>query len=165
MNIGVKLNWNAEGIDEAIVRLLNLRLDLKQKADEICNRLASIGAVQASLGYARAFYSGDGGYDISVEPINNGYAVKADGEIVLFLEFGAGVTMGYGHPQADEFGMGPGTYPGQTHAFDPNGWWFTGSGGSEHTFGNPPTMAMYNASKDIQKEVERVCREVLSRSD
>lgn len=157
--MNLNLHVDASGVDNAVAALLNLRIGLQQKADVICERLASIGAVRASLGMARAFYTGNGSYDISVEPIPNGYAVMASGETVLFLEFGAGVTYGYGHPQAGEFGMGPGTYPGQKHAMDPNGWW-TPDG--EHTYGNPPTMAMWNAAQDIKSEVERVCREVLS---
>lgn len=156
MKIRVKVDQAA--LNRTVGRLEEYNSDLKEKANEICQRLASIGAVHASLGFSRAFYNGESNFDISVEPIENGYAVIAGGDTVLFLEFGAGVTMGYGHPQAGEFGMGPGTYPGKGHWDQPYGWWIPGG---EHTYGNPPTMAMYNAAKEIEKEVERVAREVL----
>ena len=156
MKIRVKVDQAA--LNRTVGRLEEYNSDLKEKANEICQRLASIGAVHASLGFSRAFYNGESNFDISVEPIENGDAVIAGGDTVLFLEFGAGVTMGYGHPQAGEFGMGPGTYPGKGHWDQPYGWWIPGG---EHTYGNPPTMAMYNAAKEIEKEVERVAREVL----
>lgn len=117
-----------------------------------------MGATIASIGFSRAFYTGDVDLDIEVEDRgNNTYAVVASGETVLFLEFGSGVTMGYGHP--DPMGYGPGTYPGKGHWDSPHGWWLpTG----EHTYGNPPTAAMYNAAQDIKSQVEAVAREVFA---
>jgi len=156
MNIKITIDQSA--IDKATRQLEEYTENLREKANQICERLATYGAVQASLGFSRAFYTGQSNFDISVEPIDNGYAIIAGGETVLFLEFGAGVSMGYGHPQAGEFGMGPGTYPGKGHWDQPYGWWIPGG---EHTYGNPPTMAMYNTSKEIEQEVERVAREVL----
>lgn len=131
----------------------------REKANQICERLATIGAVSASLGFSSGIYIGANDVNITVKPEGNGFSVLANGTSVLFLEFGAGVTMGYGHPQAGEFGFGPGTYPGKGHWDDPNGWYLPDG---RHSYGNPPNMAMYNASKLIQEEVERVCREVLS---
>lgn len=156
--MSIRVSVDQASLNNAIGQLTEYSRNLREKANQICERLASYGAVSASLGFARAFYVGAGGTDISVEPIENGYAVLASGEAVLFLEFGAGVSMGYGHPQAGEFGYGPGTYPGKGHWDDPKGWW---TPDKEHTYGNPPTLAMYNAAKEIEKEVERVAREVL----
>ena len=154
MNINITIDQSS--LDRAVSQLNEYSENLREKANQICERLASYGAVQASLGFSRAFYTGQSNFDISVEPIDNGYAIIAGGETVLFLEFGAGVTMGYGHPEPE--GFGPGTYPGKGHWDQPYGWWIPGG---EHTYGNPPTMAMYNASKEIRQEVERVAREVL----
>ena len=158
----MKVTVRVQGLDGAIYKLDAYSLDLQEKGKQICERLASLGALHASLGFSRALYEGIGSADITAEPTDNGYAILASGTAVLFLEFGAGVTMGYGHPQAAEFGYGPGTYPGKGRWDNPKGWWFTGAQGSQHSYGNPPNMAMYNAAKEIEREVERVAREVLA---
>lgn len=133
----------------------------EEKALELAERLASLGATVASIRFSRAVYTGQKDVDVSVEELPNGYKVKADGESVLFIEFGSGVTYGYGHPEAGEFGMGPGTYPdGKGHWDDPKGWYLPKSAGGGHTFGNPPAMPMYEARKAIEQELPRIVKEV-----
>ena len=133
----------------------------EEKARELVERLASLGATVASIRFSRAVYTGPKDVDVTVEELPNGYKVKADGESVLFIEFGSGVTYGYGHPEAGEFGMGPGTYPdGKGHWDDPKGWYLPKSAGGGHTFGNPPEMPMYEARKAIEQELPRIVKEV-----
>ena len=133
----------------------------EEKARELAERLASLGATVASIRFSRAVYTGQKDVEVSVEELPNGYKVKADGESVLFIEFGSGVTYGYGHPEAGEFGMGPGTYPdGKGHWDDPKGWYLPKSAGGGHTFGNPPAMPMYEARKAIEQELPRIVKEV-----
>lgn len=133
----------------------------EEKARELAERLASLGATVASIRFSRAVYTGQKDVEVSVEELPNGYKVKADGESVLFIEFGSGVTYGYGHPEAGEFGMGPGTYPdGKGHWDDPRGWYLPKSAGGGHTFGNPPAMPMYEARKAIEQELPRIVKEV-----
>ena len=131
--------------------------DLIEKANTVCERLASMGAVRASLDFSRAIYNGTNDVAVTVEPIDNGYAIHARGNAVLFIEFGSGASYGYGHPEPE--GYGPGTYPGKGHWDDPNGWWY---GNHEHSYGNPPAQAMYNAKRDIQAEVQRIADEVFN---
>lgn len=133
----------------------------EEKARELAERLASLGATVASIRFSRAVYTGKKDVDVTVEELPNGYKVKADGESVLFIEFGSGVTYGYGHPEAGEFGMGPGTYPdGKGHWDDPKGWYLPKSAGGGHTFGNPPAMPMYEARKAIEQELPGIVKEV-----
>lgn len=133
----------------------------EEKARELAERLAALGATVASIRFSRAVYTGKKGVEVTVEELPNGYKVKADGESVLFIEFGSGVTYGYGHPEAGEFGMGPGTYPdGKGHWDDPKGWYLPKSAGGGHTFGNPPAMPMYEARKAIEQELPRIVKEV-----
>lgn len=133
----------------------------EEKARELAERLAALGATVASIRFSRAVYTGKKDVEVTVEALPNGYNVKADGESVLFIEFGSGVTYGYGHPEAGEFGMGPGTYPdGKGHWDDPKGWYLPKSAGGGHTFGNPPAMPMYEARKAIEQELPRIVKEV-----
>lgn len=144
-------------VSRAQRRLDEYFADLIEKANTVCERLATIGAVRASLDFSRAIYNGTNDVSVSVEPIENGYAIHARGNAVLFIEFGSGASYGYGHPEPE--GYGPGTYPGKGHWNDPNGWWY---GNHQHSYGNPPAQAMYNAKRDIQAEVQRIADEVFN---
>lgn len=163
MDITVKVT----GIDDVISELSNYAV--RQKATELCSRLASMGAVKVSLDYARAVYTGENDISVSVEEIGDGrFSITASGAVVLIVEFGAGITYGDGHPLAGQYGYGPGTYPGQTHALDPAGWWLpkakrgTAADEYQHTYGNPPSMTMYNTAKDLKDEIQRVAMEVFN---
>lgn len=149
-------------IDRAIKQLQSYQKSLKSKGKEICKRLAKYGADLAMVDYSKVAYVGEKDVFVSVEETEKGYRILADGETVLILEFGAGVTYGYGHEQAGEFGMGPGTYPGQKHAMDPKGWHLPKDKGGAHTYGNAPSMAMYNAARSLRERVEQVAREVFA---
>ena len=149
------------GIQKIQDELMVYRKWQEEKARELAERLATLGATVASIRFSRAVYTGKKDVEVTVEALPNGYKVKADGESVLFIEFGSGVTYGYGHPEAGEFGMGPGTYPdGKGHWDDPKGWYLPKSAGGGHTFGNPPAMPMYEARKAIEQELPRIVKEV-----
>lgn len=158
----IKVSLSPSSIDAAIKQLEDYSKDLDRKAQELCKRLADMGAMYAEWNFSGVLYAGDIDYKITVDRVNaNTYAIKANGETVLLMEFGAGVKHGYGHPQAAEFGMGPGTYPnGKGHWDDPKGWWFGEKGNWTHTYGNAPGMPMYNAAKDLRKEILDIAREV-----
>ena len=155
---------NVDILDPASVQAAIAQLesyDLEARVDEICRRLADIGFATASAGFAGVLYDGTNDVHVTVEPIDNGYAVKANGQAVLFLEYGAGIRYGYGHPRPE--GYGPGTYnPGSRRWSSPYGWRF-GKGGEHHTFGNRPAAAMYHAEQDALRDVERIAEEVLNR--
>lgn len=154
----MKKTYNIDLSDKGIKELQNGLKEydkwLKKKSDELCKRLADMGAQKAEINFAAAYYDGDEDHTISVEQRGDGYVVRASGEAVLFVEFGTGL-IGYGHPE--EHGMGPGTYPGKGHWNDPNGWYYA-HGKKSH--GNPPNMPMYNTIKELEQELARVVKEV-----
>ena len=77
------------------------------------------------------------------------------------MEFGSGVKYGAGHPLDGDLGMGPGTFPGQTHVPQPGYWWYKGEDGKSHySVGNAPSMVMYLTGKELEWEVERIAKEV-----
>lgn len=159
----ISLTLDPASIDAAIAELKSYSAWVKTKAEELARRLADMGAVNVSLGYSRAVYTGLNDISVTVEQRGvNSYAIVANGEAVLFVEFGAGVTYGYGHPEPSVEGMpmGPGTYPnGKGHWDDPRGWWIPGG---EHTYGNPPSMTMYLTAKDLRNQLESIAQEVFS---
>ena len=154
MTVDVNI-FDYASVSRATRRLDEYFADLIEKANTVCERLASMGAVRASLDFSRAIYNGTNDVEVTVEPIDNGYAIHARGNAVLFIEFGSGASYGYGHPEPE--GYGPGTYPGKGHWDDQNGWWY---GNHEHSYGNPPAAAMYHAQQDVLREVQRIADEV-----
>lgn len=153
-------------VKDAIDKLEKYKTDLPRKAKLIVERLASMGALNASLGFSRAIYNGDKNISVTTKWVNSTtIAIIASGETVLFVEFGAGITYGYGHPEAGKHGMGPGTYPSDKGKWnDPKGWFYTDDSGNatQHSYGNPPNAVMYSTRKELLKEVKRVAREVFA---
>jgi hypothetical protein len=100
---------------------------------------------------------------VRVDDTGSVAVIYAEGESVAFIEFGAGAKYGYGHPQAGEFGFGPGTWSdgesGKGHWNDPKGWWYAPG---QHSYGNPPAMAMYQAVQKMTEELTVIAREVFS---
>lgn len=157
----IQIALSDKSIGNAIRNLQSYRDSIAKKESELTKKLADVGLQKATVLYASIPYDGARDVAVDVVGIDNGYAVVASGETVAILEFGAGATLGYGHPQAGQFGMGPGTYPdAKGHWDDPKGWWIPKESGGGHTYGNAPSMAMYEAAKAIRDAVQKVALEV-----
>ena len=155
----------------AAVRELNkLDAKYKRKMDELCLRLAEYGLKRAEIYFSKALYDGVPDVYLSVDTIANGFALKASGATVAFLEFGAGVHYPNDHPMAGKLGVAHGTYG---KGLGQNDYWFyTGQPGnaggelayghtnSTITHGNPANMPMYHAEEDIRREVLRIAKDV-----
>ena len=149
---------SAHAIAAAEKGLLEYAVWVEQKSAELRSRLASLGATVASLRFSRAIYNGTNDVSVRVDDTGSKAVIYAEGESVAFIEFGAGATHGYGHPMAGKFGVGPGTYPdGKGHWDDPNGWWYAHG---QHTYGNPPAMAMVAARDAMLEELTTIAKEV-----
>lgn len=156
----ITIKLSDDSIGDAIEEVRRYRRWVSQKEEELRSRLAMLGATVASIRFSRAIYNGTNDVSVSVDDDGKVAIIRADGEAVAFIEFGAGAKHGYGHPQAGEFGVGPGTYPeGKGHWDNPKGWWY---GNSQHTYGNPPAQAMYSAVKEITENVTRIATEVFA---
>lgn len=169
----IKVLLTPESITDAIQYLQNYGNELNRKAAELAEKLANIG-YNVSFGIlADHVYSGETISSLSViQTSPTRFEVVAGSVALLFLEFGAGIN-GVGHELAGQFGMGAGTYPGQTHAFDPQGWWFPTDDPNlavytskktgqmyGHSYGNPPYKPMYQASVEIRHNIEKAAKEV-----
>lgn len=77
---------------------------------------------------------------------------------LLMAEFGSG--WGAENPMNIP-GVGQGTFPNQTHAFDREGWyWVDLEGNLKHSKGITAKMPMYKASKRIKQLVKSIGKEV-----
>ena len=159
MKVDVNI-FDYASVSRATRRLDEYYADLSRKADELCRRLAELGATRATVDFSNAIYDGTNDVSVAVEPIAHGYRVRASGNAVLFIEFGSG-TIGYGHPEPE--GYGPGTWSdgpnGRGHWQDPNGWYYAHG---QKSMGNPPAAAMYHAQREVQDAVQRIADEVFA---
>ena len=157
----ITIDLSAKSIDSAIKEVRKYKAWVLAKEKELRERLAMLGASVASIKFSTAIYNGTNDVTVRVEDDGSMATIYAEGESVAFIEFGAGAKHGYGHPQAGELGVGPGTYPeGKGNWDNPKGWWY---GNSEHTYGNPPTQAMYSAVQTITEQVLIIAKEVFSK--
>ena len=102
--------------------------------------------VASSGSITRTWVTFDGAKSVDISPL-------------LMVEFGSGLRANNEH--GGQYGMGQGTFPDQTHAFDPDGWyWQTVDGEWHHSFGISPAMPMYHAYKAMVDAVYSVAVEV-----
>ena len=156
----ITIDLTDKSINSAIKEVRKYKAWVEAKEKELRLRLASLGATVASIRFSGAIYNGTN--DVSVRVDDNGTTatIYAEGQSVAFIEFGSGEKYGYGHPQAGEFGVGPGTYPeGKGHWDNPKGWYYAKG---QHSFGNPPAQAMYSAVQAITEQVTTIAKEVFS---
>lgn len=150
--------FDRRSITDAMNELRRYRRWVLAKETELRQRLAQLGANVASIQFAGATYDGVNNVSVRVDDTGSVAVIYAEGSAVAFIEFGAGSRYGYGHPEAAQFGVGPGTYPnGKGHWDDPNGWWYRHG---ERSYGNPPAMAMYQAREEIVNQLTQIARQV-----
>lgn len=170
----IKVSLNTASIDNVIKQLESYQQKVERAGEYIAKRLSDMGFEVAIQIINAHYFSGATAESLTcIEQGKGKYVIYAQSKAILFLEFGAGAKYGYGHPMAKDFGMGPGTYPGQGHWNDPNGWWFPtddprlirkiGSDGQGygHSYGNAPHMPFYLADRKMRDNILKVAKEAL----
>lgn len=175
----IKVNVLSEkSVDYAIRRMEARKKWLDRKAKLFLQKMQEIGMSAARMYYGKAALAGynDATVDtaVKVERIHNGYRakVRAYGETVLFIEFGTGLRFENDYQLAHNFYAG--SY-GQGKGANPKGWFYTGQVGAlappgtepaykrkntVHTYGNPPTMTMYNTVHQLETLFSGIAQEV-----
>lgn len=171
----IKCNLSAESIRKAIQELEQYKKDLNRKIGIFTEKLAQAGekvALQnikeSPLGKTVTLRTEEKNTD-GVSRV----ALIATGEVkqskdyppfntLLAIEFGAGIHYNpVPNPNAPEFGLGVGTFPGQIHAYED--YWFYWDEDKQKwlpTHGVKATMPMYKASVEIIEKVKDVAKEV-----
>ena len=165
----IKCDLSTKSIQNALKKLKAYQNELQRKNEILVKRLSEIGldVIQTTMESIPDEEKGSYYTEIINDQNGNivGASVRLSGEKVLFIEFSAGITYGsnnYPLPSGSEYGVG--TYPGQTHAFSPYGWWYTDerSGETRHSYGNRAYMPMYHAEQAVIIAVRKIAKEVFS---
>ena len=169
-------------IQMAKMKVAKYRQDLIRKCDRFVKALANKGIIvgQENVGEYGKYIT----FTVETESIQNGWRgyriatqtgviksqwMQADGSIreadvspLLMAEFGAGLRAERSSSKyAAKMGMGTGTFPGQTHAFDPEGWYYKDLEGNwHHSYGVYASMPMYHAYMEMYDQIAQTAREV-----
>lgn len=151
-------------------QIADYRKDLEKKCKIFAEEVAQLGydEIQWRLEEHNDTGLTLGSMEFLTEQEGDNYVVKVrvTSDAILFLEFGSGLkglNEGPGHPYAADHGMMPGTYPGEGHWDDPEGWFYYNSqkGGKRfHTYGQVASMPMYFGGKKMREEFRKVAKEV-----
>lgn len=181
----IKARLDTRDLEKAIKELTSYKSRLTDKCRELVSRLADEGI---RIGLANR---GDFGARITflkkLDPVRNGcravvlgtssplrvqwysYGKVKEADImpILMAEFGSGpkASDASGQPNADkarELGMGQGTFPGQTHAFDDSWSWQDLEGVWHTSSGTEPSMPMFKAAMEMRMRVNEIARAVFS---
>ena len=160
----ISIRLNSSSIASAISEMKAYKRWVAEKTQELAKRLADIGCAEAKVRFSGAEYSGQNDAEVSVEAIDNGFRIVAQGRSVFFIEFGAGVYYNgsepYPEPRPDGV-VGIGEY-GQGKGKQKAWGFYDDSGALVITHGTPAAMPMLHASRTMRQEIERIAREVFS---
>ena len=153
----IEVELSVRGCNSAVKELEEYEKAVKPKLNEICRRLAEIGAETARAHLILA----DGNTDATIEdpvPIDNGYKIVMSGEDVYFVEFGTG-EFTYRHGNETSVPVYPGSYS-EAHAQQFSKyhfWWY----GGEQYEGTPAYRPLLYAGQAIRQAMPKVVKEVL----
>lgn len=165
----ISIPLSVSGIENAIKEFKTYTNSFDLKCERLIERLIEVGipVIERNIGSFKGDSSRNSNVYFELHRFPNEKSawgkLVAQNEDILFIEFGAGIYWNRGrqsHPQEREFGYGVGTYPGQTHAFDENGWWYWNGFRRTHSYGTESTMPVYNAYVEMRDRVLDIAREV-----
>lgn len=163
----INLVLSQRGVQDAIQQVRDFKNRLNERTDEFIRRLADIGLDVAQVRFANAEYAGENDVVCRIEYGTHSATIYAEGNAVAFIEFGTGVVYSE-HPSGL---YAHGTY-GQGKGANPKGWAYKGQQGTSgtpipdrpdvyRTKGNPPAMAMWEASAEMAARVTEIWKEVM----
>lgn len=172
MTLAKKISFglSTKEIQRAIKELKSYQQSLDEKNDLFVSELSKLGLETARMVISSHTHgTGATQGSLRIETTSTGeiasMQIVVESEAILFLEFGAGFryNSGAGNPYAGQMGMGAGTYPGQTHADDPNGWWYQDETGEwKHSFGIKADMPMYKAYVAMFEQINAIAKRIFA---
>ena len=157
----IVVEMSPKSIMDAVKMLKAYEIWVNKKIDELMVRLAAVGLETARVYFQQGATDGNEAPETWVEPIENGFKIIANGKDVFFIEFGAGDAAG-NHPDAANAPVdtSPGSYSkintGEYAKYQ--SWHHKGVKYTELQ----PQMPMYHAMREIERNVQKIAKEVFS---
>lgn len=166
---------SVDGIGDLVNDLEEYKRWLLSKTEQLLNELSSRGIKTASERVRSAQGDSDKNVtfvsDISYSGNNVVLTITAEGEDILFIEFGAGIHYNGGksmlgrspHPWGDEKGYAIGKYPKGRKGYSLGRFnaWVTPTG--EISQGTKASMPMLGAMETMYKDIDEACKKVFGR--
>ncbi|MBR1631357.1 MAG: hypothetical protein IJ680_05830 [Paludibacteraceae bacterium] len=168
----INISLSDFGIRKAVDALKDYDRQLQNKCAMFVDKMAEVGIATAKLNcgdygnvitFSKQLSVGEHGANGKLIAVGTPVFRRRGGETIeadplLLAEFGSG----WNAKVLDKVdGVGQGTFPGQTHAFDPRGWWYVDEHGeSHHSYGESPTFPMHSAAIAMLFDINRVAKEV-----
>lgn len=151
-------------LDKALKDIEAYKEQFKASVTETVKQATEIGKAEAQMRFAIAKYDGTKDVRITSTVRKRTGTITASGESVLFIEFGTGLEAE--NPRDIPMGFYstaylPGSWSegpqGKGHWDNPHGWYYAHG---RRTKGNPANKCMYDAAKEVERNVGRIAREV-----
>ena len=148
------MEFSVTGVDRIKQRIEKLA-NLREKCAEIARRLCDVG-----YPWIWAWHGNHA--SVTTEPTEDGYVIKAEGEQVLFIEFGTGDSAGINAAYYDAVPgvVRPGSWSeGHARQYSEWGFWFWGGAMFRET---PPHPAFYDAYQAMVEALPKIANEVFA---
>ena len=152
---------------------------LSDRCSQFVNRLAEEGVRIAQINFNSAVYAGINDVECMVTGAGGkgdefSATITANGESVIFIEFGSGIA--FANAYQFEYGFAPGSY-GLGQGLNSKGWLYAGppgdnppfgtepstkKSGMTHTYGNPANAAMLEAVNALERKIGSIAAEVFA---
>lgn len=178
----ISFGLSVKEVQNAIKELRQYQSDLNRKCEELCRRLTQEGILIAQAHIGSSGFGRHIRLASEITPEQSGCKaivymedtskIKSEWKVSetetrsavlspsLLLEFGSG---SHAENKSGTPGVGQGTFPGQTHAFDKGGWWYMDLNNVwHHSTGVSPKMPMYYTGKELMEKVVAIAKDVFS---
>lgn len=174
----IEVDFSVKGIKSLKKQLLDYKNDLQRKVEEYVSALSEMGVNVAQPSINESPLGKYVTLTTNISPSKMGCSaiLIAVGEVkqtegyedfntLLAIEFGAGKHHNpIPNPKAEMFGLGVGTFPGQTHANE-EGWWYWDEKAQEwrYTQGVKATMPMYRANMEMIQQCRKLAKSIFGK--
>lgn len=175
MTTTIKIDlFSKDSIRQAKKELKKYQKSIEKKCEKVVSKLLDIGIKTAKLNcgdygdvisFSKEITRADNNVKGTLLAVGTPVLRLRGGEMIgmnplLMAEFGSGFEARV-LDKVPGLDVGTGTFPGQTHAFSPNGWYYTDMNGeTHHSEGESPTHPMHSAMLAMILDVNNVLQEV-----
>lgn len=154
----LKVELSQESCERAWYELKQYTKSINKKMDEVCKRIAEVGAQEVQRIVSQVHFQDDNFVEyVGVEKIDNGYKIVMQGEDVYFIEFGTGDGVSAHYDTSVPVAWGTWSAEHKQMLWNQGFWYY------HHVryTGTPAYMPMYYAEKKMREEMPRIMKEVL----